>query len=84
MSTRSTGKKIAYGFSIASFVSMAASLMIFIYLLATRGGSDVATASLFAVTVFFLSCGIVLHFMGKPPMYELLPWDHPEKDGKMK
>lgn len=76
--TRTTGRKIAFGFAVASFTSMAASLAIFLYLLATRGGSDIVTASLFATTVFFLSCGIVLYFMSKPPRYELLPWDGEE------
>lgn len=73
--TRTFGRKIAFGFTIASLISMAVSLMFFIYLLLTRGGSDVLTASLFATTVFFLSCAIVFYFMSKPPRYKLEPWD---------
>lgn len=78
MTTRSIGKKIAFGFAVASFISMAISLVIFVYFMVTRGGSDVITASLFATTLFFLSCGIVLYLMSKPPRYELLPWDSEE------
>lgn len=76
---RTIGRKIAFGFAIASFVSTAVSLAAFIYLLATRGISDVITASLFAVTLFFLSCGLVLYFMSKPPRHELQPWDSETK-----
>lgn len=79
MTPRTIGRKIAFGFAAVSFVGMAVSLVIFIYLLATRGGSDVVTASLFATTLFFLSCGIVLYLMSKPPRYKLEPWDSAEK-----
>ena len=54
---------------------MAVSLVTFLYFMVTRGGSDVITASLFASTLFFLSCGIVLYLMSKPPRYKLEPWD---------
>lgn len=77
--TRNIGKKIAFGFAVFSFVCMAVSLVIFLYLLATRGGSDVITASLFATALFFLSCGIVLYLMSKPPRYKLEPWESGEK-----
>ena len=79
MTPRTTGRKIAFGFSVFSFVSMAVSLVIFIYCLATRGSGDVITASLFATTLFFLSCGIVLYLMSKPPRHKLLPWNSEEK-----
>jgi len=75
MIPRNTGRKIAFGFSVFSFVSMAISLVIFIYFLVTRGGSSVITASLLATTLFFLSCGIVLYLMSKPPRHKLEPWD---------
>ncbi|HUX63230.1 hypothetical protein [Sulfuricella sp.] len=75
MTPRNTGRKIAFGFAVASFVSMVVSLAILIYLLATRGSGDVVTASMFATTLFFLSCGIVLYLMSKPPRYKLEPWD---------
>ncbi|MDP2879700.1 MAG: hypothetical protein Q8N74_09290 [Sulfuricella sp.] len=75
MTPRNTGRKIAFGFAVASFVSMAISLVIFLYFLVTRGGSAVSTASLLATTLFFLSCGIVLYLMSKPPKYKLEPWD---------
>jgi len=75
MNTRNTGRKIAFGFAVASFASMAISLLIFGYFMVTSGGSDVVTASLFATTLFFLSCGIVLYLMSKPPKYKLEPWD---------
>jgi hypothetical protein len=72
---RTFGRKVAFGFAVASFVSTAASLAFFVYLITSRGVSDVITASLFAVTVFFLSCGMVLYFISKPPRHELQPWD---------
>ena len=75
MTPRNTGRKIAFGFAVTSFVSMVVSLAILIYLLATRGSGDVVTASMFATTLFFLSCGIVLYLMSKPPKYKLEPWD---------
>lgn len=75
MTPRTIGRKIAFGFAVASFFSMVVSLAILIYLLATRGASDVVTASMFATTLFFLSCGIVLYLMSKPPRYKLEPWD---------
>jgi len=81
MTPRNIGKKIAFGFAVATFASMAISLVIFSYFMVTRGGSDVITASLFATTLFFLSCGIVLYLMSKPSKYKLEPWgsvDQPE------
>ncbi|MBZ0094418.1 MAG: hypothetical protein K8H75_03425 [Sulfuricella sp.] len=75
MTPRTIGRKIAFGFAVASFFSMVVSLAILIYLLATRGSGDVVTASMFATTLFFLSCGIVLYLMSKPPRYKLEPWD---------
>jgi len=75
MTPRNTGRKIAFGFAVASFVSMAISLVTFLYFLVTRGGSAVSTASLLATTLFFLSCGIVLYLMSKPPKHKLEPWD---------
>lgn len=75
MTPRNTGRKIAFGFAAASFVSMAVSLAIFVYFMMTRGAGDVITASLLATTLFFLSCGIVLYLMSKPPKHKLEPWD---------
>jgi preprotein translocase subunit SecG len=79
MIPRNTGRKIAFGFAVFSFISMAVSLAILIYFMATRGSGDVITASMFATTLFFLSCGIVLYLMSKPPKYKLEPWDSIEK-----
>lgn len=75
MTPRNTGRKIAFGFAVFSFVSMVVSLVTLIYFIITRGSGDVITASLFATTLFFLSCGIVLYLMSKPPRYKLEPWD---------
>lgn len=79
MIPRNTGRKIAFGFAIFSFVCMVVSLVVLGYFQVTRGSGDVATASMFATTLFFLSCGIVLYLMGKPPKHELQPWDSVEK-----
>ncbi|MHB1590151.1 MAG: hypothetical protein ACYCTW_01250 [Sulfuricella sp.] len=79
MTPRNTGRKISFGFAVASYASMTISLMIFLYFMVTRGGSDVVTASLFATTLFFLSCGIVLYLISKPPKYKLEPWGRAEK-----
>lgn len=79
MLPRSTGKKIAFGLCVASFVSAAASLPIFIYMLTARGIGDVASASFLAITLFFLSCGVVLYLISKPPLHELQPWDSDDK-----
>lgn len=76
---RSTGKKIAFGFAIACLFGMAASLMLFVYFLNSKGINDVLTASAMATIVFFGSCAVVLYFMSKPPRYELRPWDEAEK-----
>lgn len=75
MTPRNTGRKIAFGFSVFSFVSMVVSFVFLVYFMVTRGSGDVATASMFATTLFFLSCGIVLYLMSKPPRYKLEPWD---------
>ena len=75
MTPRTIGRKIAFGFAVFSIVSMVVSLVTLIYFIATRGSGDVITASLFATTLFFLSCGIVLYLMSKPPRYKLEPWD---------
>lgn len=79
MTPRTIGRKIAFGFSVFSFVSMVVSLATLVYFMVTRGSGDVITASLFATTLFFLSCGIVLYLMSKPPRYKLEPWDSVEK-----
>ena len=79
MTPRNTGRKIAFGFAVFSFVSMVVSLATLIYFMVTRGSGDVITASLFATTLFFLSCGIVLYLMSKPPRHKLEPWDSVEK-----
>lgn len=76
---RTTGKKIAFGFAIASLVSMAASLLVFIYFFREKGMSDPLTASALATIMFCASCAIVLYFMSQPPRYELLPWNEDEK-----
>lgn len=74
---RNAGRKISHGFAIFSFACMLVSLAAFLFLFATRGISDVITASLFATTLFFMSCAIVFYLMGKPPMHVLEPWDSP-------
>jgi predicted membrane channel-forming protein YqfA (hemolysin III family) len=79
MTTRNFGKKIAFGFAVASFIGMAISLVFFLYLLFTSGISDVITASMMATTLFLLSCGVVLYLMSKPPKHKLEPWDSVEK-----
>lgn len=72
---RNTGRKISHGFAIFSFACAFISLAFFVYFFATRGVSDVITASLFATILFFLSCTIVFYLMGKPPKHVLEPWD---------
>ena len=79
MTPRTLGRKIAFGFAAFSIVSMVVSFVVLIYFVATRGASDVISASLFATTLFFLSCGIVLYLMSKPPRHKLEPWDSIEK-----
>lgn len=79
MIPRNPGKKIAFGFAVACFIGMAISLVTFLYLLFTRGMSDVITASLMATTLFLMSCGVVLYLMSKPPQHKLEPWDSVEK-----
>jgi uncharacterized membrane protein len=79
MIVRSTGNKIALGFSIACLLCMVVSLAVFIYLIGSKGMQDVLTASAMATTLFFASCTTVLFFMSKPPRHELQPWD--EKEG---
>ncbi|MBU1689213.1 MAG: hypothetical protein KJ958_04705 [Gammaproteobacteria bacterium] len=79
MTSRNTGRKIAFGFAAFSIFNMVVSLAILIYFMVTRGTGDVATASMFATTLFFFSCGIVLYLMSKPPRHKLEPWDSIEK-----
>ena len=79
MIPRNTGRKIAFGFAVISFVCSAMNLAILIYFLTTRGSGDVVTTSMFATTLFFLSCGIVLYLISKPPRHKLEPWDRAEK-----
>jgi len=83
MTPRNIGQKIAFGFAVATFASSAISLVILFYFMATRGSGDVITASLFATTLFFLSCGVVLYLMSKPSKYKLEPWDSVEQPGKL-
>lgn len=75
MTPRNAGRKIAFGFAVFSFASTVVSLATLIYFMATRDSGDVITASLFATTLFFLSSGIVLYLMSKPPQFKLEPWD---------
>lgn len=82
MLPRSPGKKFAFGFCVASFAAMAISVPIFIYFVLTRGLGDVISASLFATTLFFMFCGIVLYLMSKPALHVLQPWDSEEKEEK--
>jgi len=77
--TRTTGKKIAFGFAVFCLIAMAATVALFFYFLNTKGINDVLTASAMATIVFFASCATVLYFMSKPPRYELRPWDEDEK-----
>lgn len=76
---RTTGKKIAFGFAIASLAGMAASLLVFTHFLREKGINDPLTASALATIIFFASCAIVLYFMSQPPRYELQPWDEGKK-----
>ena len=72
---RSFGKKIAFGFSVLSFVGSIATIMLFAYVYPIRGGSDPVVASLLAIIFFLASCGVVLYYIGQPPRYELQPWE---------
>lgn len=75
MIPRNAGRKIAFGFAVASFICTVLSFGGFVHSMVTRGGQDVITASLLAVILFFLSAGIVLYLMSKPPRHKLEPWD---------
>ncbi|MBU0594995.1 MAG: hypothetical protein KKH74_14810 [Gammaproteobacteria bacterium] len=75
---RSIGKKIAFGFSVLSFVGSIATMVLFAFVYPVRGGSDPVVASLLAIIFFLASCGVVLFYIGQPPRYELQPWE-PEK-----
>lgn len=75
---RTPAKKIALGFCVLTLIGTAISAVMMVYYVIQRGPSDVLSASLFATTIFFLSCAIVLFFMSKPPRYELRPWDEEE------
>ncbi len=77
--TRTTGKKIAFGFAIACLFGMVASAVLFVYFIKTKGLHDVLSASAMATIVFFAGCTVVLYVMSKPPRYELRPWDEDEK-----
>ena len=72
---RSFGKKIAFGFSILSFVGSIASMVLFAFIYPVRGASDPVVASLLAVILFLASCGVVLYYIAQPPRYELQPWE---------
>lgn len=78
---RSLGKKIAFGFSILSFVGSIATMVLFAFIYPQRGGADPVVASLIAIVFFLASCGVVLFYIAQPPRYELKPWD-PELEGK--
>ena len=80
MPTRSIGKKIALGFSIASLIGMLASAGVFIYFKETKGMMDVLTASAMATALFFASMAFVLYFISKPLLHEMQPWDAPEPE----
>ncbi len=75
---RTPAKKIAFGFCVLTLLGVLISAGFMVYFVAQRGVSDVLSASLFATTIFFASCAIVLYFMSKPPRYELRPWDEEE------
>ncbi|MBZ0105624.1 MAG: hypothetical protein K8H84_08330 [Sulfuricella denitrificans] len=75
------GKKIAFGFSIFSFISSIVSVAIFAFAYSARGAADPIVASLLAIIIFLASCGVVLFYIGQPPRYELQPWD-PDLEGK--
>lgn len=72
---RSLGKKIAFGFSVFSFASSIAAMVLFAFVYPQRGAADPVTASLLAIIFFLASCGVVLFYIGQPPRYELQPWD---------
>lgn len=72
---RSFGKKVAFGFSVLSYVSSIAAMVLFAFVYPQRGAADPVTASLLATIFFLASCGVVLYFISQPPRYELQPWD---------
>ncbi|MBV2234442.1 MAG: hypothetical protein KUL75_02745 [Sterolibacterium sp.] len=78
MTTRSFGRKIAFGFSIASLVCMFISAGVCAWFYLSKGMMHVWTGSAISATLFFASVAFVLHYISKPPMYELQPWDAPE------
>lgn len=78
MQNRNTGKRIALGFSVLSFASAIAAIVLLAFIYPQRGASDPVTASLLATIFFLASCGVVLYFISQPPRYELLPWDQGE------
>lgn len=73
--TRTTTKKIIFGFAVSMLIGAVASLGGFVNLLIERNVRDVLTVSFMAMTIFLVFCAIVLFFMSKPPRYELRPWD---------
>jgi hypothetical protein len=81
MIVRSMGKKIALGFALACLLLMAASLVLFVYLVFDKGMQHVLTASALATTLFLASCATVLFFMSKPPLHVLRPWHEPDDTG---
>lgn len=64
---RSFGRKLALGFGVLAFLAAFGSLVLFVIILGRRGIADPITASLFASGLFFLSSGLVLYFISRPP-----------------
>lgn len=64
---RNFGRKLALGFGVLAFLAAFGSLVLFVIILGRRGIADPITASLFASGLFFLSSGIVLYFISRPP-----------------
>lgn len=60
-------RKAVLGLAGLSFASALIVLGIFVWSAISLGVGNVATASLFAITLFLACCGGVLYFMSLPP-----------------
>lgn len=60
-------RRFLYGLAIASVLIALGVAGATVWAISNLGSSSVITASLFATSLFFVSVGVVLHVMSKPP-----------------
>jgi len=71
MKTRKIGQKISFFFAVSCYLMSIATVFFGAYWWNAHGTDDPIFASAIASVIFFISCGVVLHFIANANLMDL-------------